>query len=277
MLGLERLNTLLTELASSASEQAACRLVVVALEEVYGRGAVALDPSGILMPASPSRLIEVTEAMVMEAIHTHPASLVMNELLVVEGKPGRLGPEDANLVDLVSDYLRLTLCRLDKSVQEGDDDPLTGLHGAHAFEDDLPRMLEVHSSVSLLLLDLDDFSKFNQEFGVIQGDQRLREVADALRSILRPDDKAYRLHSDEFALLCPLTSAQQASTIAENLRRDFELRFLTRLTTASIGVAEWPDHAGGKHHLLQAAKRALHAAWEDGGNRVLVSVPRSPQ
>lgn len=275
MLSLERLNTLLAELALSTTEQAAGRLVIVALEEVYGRGSVALDPSGLLTPASPARLVEVTEAMVMEAIHTHPASLVMNELFVVEGKPGSLGRDDESLVDLVSDYLRLTLRRLEQGAQEDDSEPLTGLNGTATFEDDLAQMIETHPSVSLILLDLDDFSRFNQEFGHNQGDQRLREVSQALKSVLRSGDQAYRLHSDEFALLFPDTSAQRASTIAENLRCDMEMRFVAKPTTASIGVAEWPDHAGGKHHLLQAAKRALHAAWEDGGNRVLVSVPRT--
>ena len=249
------------------------RLVVETLEEVYGRGFVALDRTGHYTPASRSRTVEVTEPMVMEAIHTHPASLVLNELFVVEGHPGALGKDDEEFLDLVSDYLRLTLQRLDFEKSKEDRDRLTSLAGPLTFDTILDALLIANARVSIILLDLDNFSRFNTEHGQSLGDQRLQDVSKTLQELVGVNP-LFRLHSDEFAVLLPDTEVRAASEVAEQVCG--QLAVLYPNTTASIGVACCADRQGGKRRLLSAAKQALHVAWQEGGNRVLVSVASSP-
>jgi diguanylate cyclase (GGDEF)-like protein len=138
---------------------------------------------------------------------------------------------------------------------------------------------------SLLLVDIDHFQRFNDQYGHEAADQILRKVATALRDICRASDQACRLKADQFAVLCASTTAEMAGELAERIRghvsrmslddlvivespgRDRPEHVRTKLT-CSIGIAASPtDHTAGEV-LLSLAEARLQAAKAGGRNRI---------
>jgi diguanylate cyclase (GGDEF)-like protein/PAS domain S-box-containing protein len=151
-------------------------------------------------------------------------------------------------------------------------DPLTELPNRVQLRERLDAILtdgSAHrSTVSLLLLDLDHFKDVNDTLGHAVGDQVLQEVAQRLRSQLRPGDTIARLGGDEFAAILPNTSFECASGVASRLREALEEPILLdgmRLAIgASIGIAMAPNHGDDAATLLRRADAAMYAAKRSG-------------
>src|SRR5208337_3579608 len=101
-------------------------------------------------------------------------------------------------------------------------DPLTELYNRRFMDEwlsrELPRTIRGHRPISLLMLDLDHFKRFNDEYGHECGDLVLREVAALLRATVRQSDIACRIGGEELVLLLPETKLADALCIAEKLR-----------------------------------------------------------
>jgi diguanylate cyclase (GGDEF)-like protein len=159
-------------------------------------------------------------------------------------------------------------------------DGLTGLANRRSFDDELAlewrRAERVGDSLALLLLDLDDFKRVNDEFGHQAGDVVLRRVAAILDSGARHVDLAARYGGEEFALLAPETDTLGAKKLAERLRADLEAATIELPTggklnvTASIGVAVKGDLERAEQ-LVAAADEALYEAKRNGKNRVVTA------
>jgi diguanylate cyclase (GGDEF)-like protein len=128
----------------------------------------------------------------------------------------------------------------------------------------------------LVLLDLDHFALVNDLYGPDAGDEVIRAVAGACRRILRAFDLVGRFAGDEFALLLPHLTRQEAEDVADRLRQSVEALAVWKddqlvTVTASVGVA---GTEGAAHEflndLLAPADSALRRAREDGGNRLAV-------
>ncbi len=157
-------------------------------------------------------------------------------------------------------------------------DPLTGLMNRRFMEESLFR--ELHraerndTTVGVLMLDLDHFKAFNDEFGHDAGDTVLKHLATVLGSHIRKEDVACRYGGEEFLVIMPDASHEEACTRAESIRMKVaELSVVhsgKRLPqlTVSIGVATYPDDANGSSELVQAADLALYKAKEEGRDRV---------
>lgn len=157
-------------------------------------------------------------------------------------------------------------------------DPLTGLMNRRFMEESLFR--ELHraerndTTVGVLMLDLDHFKGFNDEFGHDAGDTVLKHLATVLGSHIRKEDVACRYGGEEFLVIMPDASHEEACTRAESIRMKVaELSVVhsgKRLPqlTVSIGVATYPDDANGSSELVQAADLALYKAKEEGRDRV---------
>lgn len=151
-------------------------------------------------------------------------------------------------------------------------DPLTGLANRRSFDAGLARELagiRRHGRpVSLCLLDVDHFKRYNDTHGHLAGDQALVLVASVLRSELRGLDLAARYGGEEFVLLLPDTDLDAAAGVAERIRSAVaDLPAPGSPLTVSIGVAAategcFPDA------LIATADEALYAAKEGGRNRV---------
>ncbi len=152
-------------------------------------------------------------------------------------------------------------------------DPLTGLLGARAFEDELAAELERARaggrSLALAIADVDALRAHEEWFGRDARDRALRMVARDLEKWKRRIDVAAHLGGGEFALLLPGTDARGALLVAERMRRAAHRSFAGERSrpTLSIGVAVFPDHADDAAGLGDAARQALAAAKELGRDR----------
>ena len=161
-------------------------------------------------------------------------------------------------------------------------DSLTGLPNRGLFHRCLERALSDakvnKTTVSLLLIDLDDFKDVNDTLGHDAGDALLQEAARRLATLVRPSDTVARLGGDEFAVLLvePSTlseATQFAERITEKLREPFTYRRRVVSSRASIGVAAFPEHDSAPAGLMKSADIALYRAKAQGRNRVLTFSP----
>jgi diguanylate cyclase (GGDEF)-like protein/PAS domain S-box-containing protein len=157
-------------------------------------------------------------------------------------------------------------------------DVLTGLPNRALFHDRLVQALidaeQNGTSVSLLLIDLDDFKDVNDTLGHDAGDALLKEMAARLSAAVRACDTVARIGGDEFAVVLaePLT-VDRATSLAEmliaKLRQPFAYSGRTVISRASIGVAAFPDHDANPAELMKDADIALYRAKAQGRNRVV--------
>jgi len=154
-------------------------------------------------------------------------------------------------------------------------DGLTGIFNRRFFEmrivEELDRARRFGTPMAVVMADIDQFKKLNDEFGHLLGDEVLRQVSSLFHQNLRKIDVVCRYGGEEFALLLTQTSAQQAVTVAEKLRRlveGWQFPGVPRTVTISAGVAVFPDHGAGRDELIRAADNALYFAKQSGRNRV---------
>ena len=157
-------------------------------------------------------------------------------------------------------------------------DPLTGLYNRRFFFDNCRRALLQASrsgeTVSVISLDADHFKRFNDTHGHDAGDTVLRSVSDLLGSMFQGSEVVARLGGEEFSVLLPGCSAEQATARADEMRRRIEelrIRYrdldLPRMTI-SAGVASFPSFGPTTQDLLRAADAALYVAKDAGRNQV---------
>ena len=149
-------------------------------------------------------------------------------------------------------------------------DPLTGLGNHRHFHECLERELrhahERRLSLTLCLVDVDDFKRINDRFGHPAGDRVLSQLA----ARLRQTGEAFRLGGDEFALLLPGYDENDALTAATSVVDRISALQLDQLgsVTVSVGLATSPAHAADRDELIRLADSALYWAKEYGKNRV---------
>jgi diguanylate cyclase (GGDEF)-like protein/putative nucleotidyltransferase with HDIG domain len=155
-------------------------------------------------------------------------------------------------------------------------DPLTDLHNRRGFEEsievEIERARRGGHSLTLLLGDLDHFKRVNDRLGHAAGDAALTEIGRILREGKRQIDYAARTGGEEFALILPETSEEEAYVVAERLRAAVQRSFSDELVplTFSFGIAGYPHHGATPDALLRVADRALYAAKELGRNRTVI-------
>jgi diguanylate cyclase (GGDEF)-like protein len=149
-------------------------------------------------------------------------------------------------------------------------DPLTMLHNRRVFDEalqkEVQRAIRFKREMALVIIDLDFFKRVNDTHGHQAGDDALRATARILTAQTRTVDNVARIGGEEFALVLPETTAEEARVLADRLRRSQETEGLH--TTLSAGVAACPRHAVSEEELFKAADRALYTAKERGRNRV---------
>ncbi|HRF58351.1 MAG TPA: diguanylate cyclase [Fimbriimonadaceae bacterium] len=151
-------------------------------------------------------------------------------------------------------------------------DALTGLRNRRAYEDVLHAQysfaIRQEQDLSLILLDVDHFKSYNDNFGHPAGDVVLRDVAQTLVSNVRAEDLVARYGGEEFVVVLPITDRTSALVIAEKLRAAIEQRaWPHRPITISLGVATLTSDQSTAD-LVDAADNALYAAKQAGRNRV---------
>ncbi|MBV1918470.1 MAG: GGDEF domain-containing protein [Sphingomonadaceae bacterium] len=159
-------------------------------------------------------------------------------------------------------------------------DPLTGLYNRRYMEDALDRLISLSertgSATSVLMIDLDNFKRLNDENGHAKGDAVLRDVAGQLVSELRPSDVVCRYGGEELVVILPNCDLDDARLKAEKLRTRIEALSEAHGAeiTASIGIAAVPETATGTVDVIPMADAALYCAKQAGKNRVVCSERR---
>ena len=171
-------------------------------------------------------------------------------------------------------------------------DGLTGISNRRSFDESLERewkrTLREGSEISLLLLDIDNFKRFNDLYGHQVGDDCLRAVATAISGAVRATDIAARYGGEEIAIILPSTFTAGAVEVAEKVRSAIAALRLGHegnpgeggRLTVSIGVATALARQGGTirmpESLLLAADNAMYKAKHEGRNRVATSLLIAP-
>jgi len=162
---------------------------------------------------------------------------------------------------------------LDQAITDG----LTGLkthrYFREALESEWRRSARSGRPFSVIMMDLDGFKQVNDLGGHLEGDRVLAAVATVLDSRSRQSNVSARYGGDEFAILMPETTMEQAEILAERLRSELEAdRFLNaHHVTASIGVACFPAHGPTPEEILSVADSGMYLAKHCDGNCVRVA------
>ncbi len=159
-------------------------------------------------------------------------------------------------------------------------DPLTGLMNRRGLEQfwqrESIRAARAKTPLSVGVLDLDNFKKFNDTYGHLAGDEALRHLAGIAKRYLRPQDGIGRWGGEEFVIILPDADLKAAERALQRLQRELTraLFFYDNqhiLITFSAGVAEWRGAAETFEQLLQRADAALYEAKRSGKNRVVTA------
>jgi diguanylate cyclase (GGDEF)-like protein len=187
----------------------------------------------------------------------------------------RLIPSDAKLQALRV-FANQATTALDTAAQYeemqflAEHDPLTRLYNRRAFSDRLElesaRATRYGSPMSLVLCDLNGFKALNDTHGHAAGDAALEQIGTILRSGLRRADAAYRIGGDEFALILPETSADDAAGVAGRVSTAMAAAFTGNMAGlgASFGVSVCPADGTTPEALFRAADAAMYAAKRPG-------------
>jgi diguanylate cyclase (GGDEF)-like protein len=165
-------------------------------------------------------------------------------------------------------YQRSTFAVL-KAMRLALTDPLTGLGNHRHFHERLQRELaraeQEGTSLTLCLVDIDDFKQVNDRHGHPVGDRVLAQVA----ARLRQGGESFRLGGDEFAVLLPDMKARSGVAVARSIVERVGAADLEQVgpMTVSAGVATYPIQGAGRDELIRLADSALYWAKEDGKNR----------
>jgi diguanylate cyclase (GGDEF)-like protein len=166
----------------------------------------------------------------------------------------------------------------------------------HRLNSEIQRAIRYGRTLSLLILDVDNFKRFNDTYGHLEGDALLRGLSDVIRGTIRRSDAkpsyevdiACRYGGEEFAVILPEAAhvqggetaerlrasieARGASIVAERIRRRIEATPLDGKTvTVSIGVSSYPEHGADVDSLIRAADEAMYKAKRAGKNQVAIS------
>ena len=184
----------------------------------------------------------------------------------------------ANLLGIVAAQTSMTLERASYFSQQEDFarcDGLTGLLNHRMFQETIraeyDRVKRYGNHVSLIMLDIDHFKKFNDAYGHPVGDKVIAMVARAIKSLIRSTDRAFRYGGEEFSVILPETTAENGARLAERLRQqigaDRSVKGL--VITISLGVGE-VNISETPEGFIKRVDGALYSAKETGRNRVVV-------
>jgi len=204
------------------------------------------------------------------------------------------GAEEKDLakIEVLSSFLALLVKKISlyETIRElSIVDDLTGVfvrrHFMERLKEEIKRSQRFKTPLSLLMLDIDHFKRYNDDFGHLVGDATLKRVSEMLKMNVRRVDLVGRYGGEEFIVVMPETRQKDALEVAERIRSSiarnlFKIYHVETKVTVSQGIATYdpqnsqlsPDDAVAVvDRLIQASDKCLYQAKEDGRNRVMVS------
>jgi diguanylate cyclase (GGDEF)-like protein len=224
------------------------------------------DPSAYVIGAEPTHLLVIHQTVLWDMVNA--SHEFAKNLLVVLSE--RVRSHNRVIADSYGELRKVERHALT--------DALTGLSNRHTMDEsflrEINRCEKDENPVSLVMIDVDNFKVFNDQFGHIAGDRALSAVASILRHQFRPRDLLVRYGGDEFAVLLPEVDEELALTIADRVRQavcggtgDGSDSLIQIPIKISMGVAELASN-GSLSALIRAADAALYRAKHGGRNIV---------
>lgn len=200
---------------------------------------------------------------------------------------GQLTETKQKLAVTVAEHIALSLANIklrETLKNQSIRDPLTGLFNRRYMEESLERELyrcdRQEQPLSIIMIDVDYFKRFNDMFGHDAGDTVLRELGEFLQKNIRVSDIGCRYGGEELTVILPEASVDVTYKRAERLREGIKNLNLQHrhqpldTITISIGVASFPNHGLTGEAVLQAADAALYLAKKEGRDTVRVAPQR---
>lgn len=209
-------------------------------------------------------------------------SKVQGILTLAHSIPHTFSTKEFHTAQVVAAHLSLLLERarlLNQLELLAITDGLTGLYNYRYFQnrlqDEIRRAKRYKTPFAILLIDLDQFKRVNDQFGHMEGDHVLIRLAELIRQTLRETEIIARYGGDEFVVLMTETSFQSAKVAAERVRQMIEENEIPGIDsesahkmTVSIGIAGYPESAEDPATIVEMADQALEQAKRSGRNRV---------
>ena len=185
--------------------------------------------------------------------------------------------EDLNILNMFASQAALAIENsklFEDALFRAHTDSLTNLWNYGYFQYKLDEFFvqasKFNKRLSLLMIDIDDFKIYNDEFGHLEGDKALINIASLIKNSCRKRDLVCRYGGEEFVVILPEASKKEAYEIAERVRasvEDSSYLFKKRFTV-SIGIASFPEDCQDKNSLVGIADSFLYQAKREGKNRV---------
>jgi diguanylate cyclase (GGDEF)-like protein len=156
-------------------------------------------------------------------------------------------------------------------------DELTGVLNMRAFrlllEKEMTSAVRHRESFSIVMVDIDELNRVNDQYGLASGDRMLQTASRTLKNCLRATDIVARSGNDEFIILMTHCSMNHARLVAERILKatltmSFDIDANSVTTTASIGIAGFPECTADAAKVLDMANTALARSKRDGRNRI---------
>ncbi len=203
---------------------------------------------------------------------------IIGSLIIMSKLPNAYGPRHIKLLEQLASQIAMPLENSQlyaKAEKKARVDELTRLLNRRSLDEMIDSEISRHSryggAFSLAILDLDSFKFYNDTYGHLAGDGLLQDVGKSIKSAIRTADFAFRYGGDEFAILLPQTTMDEALQVVERVRKSIAENVKTDKIhiTTSIGLASWPEDGISHTDIIAAADVTLYRAKRNGGNQSL--------
>jgi diguanylate cyclase (GGDEF)-like protein len=198
--------------------------------------------------------------------------------------------DEKSLISAIANQAVLAIenARLYEQVKEqAITDGLTGLYNHRYFQlrfsEAFAHSKRYGNDLSLIMLDIDHFKRYNDTYGHMAGDLALKEIANLTRASVRENDLVARYGGEEFVIILPMTPLAGAKIVAERIRESVQTcKFLGDISapqvcmTVSLGLSAYAERHENRDQLLREADDALYEAKEGGRDRVVIFTPEAP-
>ena len=239
-------------------------------------------------PKFDNPLFRTEKIQSLAAISLWNEGKIMGILYVDDFKPRVFSEKEISILSLISTIAATTIAKakiLETTRLLAITDELTGLfnhrHFLQQLGAELSRTKRYERALTLVMLDIDHFKKYNDTHGHLKGNDVLRSLGDIIKRNCRETDIPARYGGEEFTIIMPETGRQKGKILAERLRKAIEdypfkeaRKQPTGGITVSVGVASFPENADSVHDLIEESDRALYRAKSEGRNRVCLASSR---
>ncbi|MDY0926355.1 sensor domain-containing diguanylate cyclase [Pantoea trifolii] len=275
------------------TEENVPKLAGYAIVPTTGWMVVALKPTDVTLAPLTGLLLKVLKNSVPFALLTLLVAVILARLIALplwqlarkasqmdsQGVSSEIGGirawyfEAAQVKRALLTGIGLVQDKIGRLKSEVQSDPMTNLLNRRGLSAVLDYFATMRQPFSVLALDIDHFKRVNDTFGHDVGDEVIKHVARTLRSSARQTDVVCRNGGEEFLMLLPATSVEDARILAERVRISIAENWIDQVgnVTLSVGIADWQPESGSQEQSLKQADAALYQAKNAGRNCVMIS------